>query len=126
MADRAKLRSYRPLLHLPLTLANCRARLQWCFARSSWNHTDWGRIVFIDESRFQLCPDDHRRRVWRRPGQEDVDRVPHVARVAMNCFTAFETLPLPVRSPNLSPIEHVWDMMGRRLHLPGNVDDLAQ
>ncbi|GFX36463.1 transposable element Tc1 transposase [Trichonephila clavipes] len=27
------------------------------------------RTVFSDESRFQLCPDDHRRRVWRRPGQ---------------------------------------------------------
>ncbi|GFX12829.1 transposable element Tc1 transposase [Trichonephila clavipes] len=25
--------------------------------------------VFRDESRFQLCPGDHRRRVWRRPGQ---------------------------------------------------------
>ncbi|GFU01997.1 transposable element Tc1 transposase [Trichonephila clavipes] len=29
----------------------------------------WGRIVFSDKSRFELCPDDHRRRVWRRPGQ---------------------------------------------------------
>ncbi|GFX33952.1 transposable element Tc1 transposase [Trichonephila clavipes] len=26
-------------------------------------------LLFSDESRFQLCPDDHRRRVWRRPGQ---------------------------------------------------------
>ncbi|GFY19775.1 uncharacterized protein TNCV_4649451 [Trichonephila clavipes] len=25
--------------------------------------------LFSDESRFQLCLDDHRRRVWRRPGQ---------------------------------------------------------
>jgi len=24
-------------------------------------------------------------------------------------------LPWPPRSPDLSPIEHVWDMMGRRL-----------
>ncbi|GFU90621.1 hypothetical protein TNCV_4450171 [Trichonephila clavipes] len=24
--------------------------------------------LFNDKSRFQLCPDDHRRRVWRRPG----------------------------------------------------------
>ncbi|GFY04175.1 transposable element Tc1 transposase [Trichonephila clavipes] len=41
---------------------------------------DWRRIpahyeplpefeaVFSDESLFQLCPDDHRRRIWRRPG----------------------------------------------------------
>ncbi|UYV64630.1 hypothetical protein LAZ67_3001396 [Cordylochernes scorpioides] len=30
---------------------------------------NWGRIVFSDESRFFLCPDDRRKRVWRRPGQ---------------------------------------------------------
>ncbi|GFU56874.1 HTH_Tnp_Tc3_2 domain-containing protein [Trichonephila clavipes] len=59
--------SYGPLRHLPLTPAHRRARLQWCFALSSWNQTNWGRIVFSDESRFQLCPDDNRRRVWRRP-----------------------------------------------------------
>ncbi|GFT33290.1 transposable element Tc1 transposase [Trichonephila clavipes] len=38
-------------------------------ARSYWNQADWRRIVFSDESRFQLCPDDHRRRVWRCSGQ---------------------------------------------------------
>ncbi|GFW17175.1 transposable element Tcb1 transposase [Trichonephila clavipes] len=27
---------------------------------------------------------------------------------------------------DLSPIEHVWDMMGRPLHLPENVDDLSR
>ncbi|GFU63346.1 HTH_Tnp_Tc3_2 domain-containing protein [Trichonephila clavipes] len=51
--------SYRPLRHLPLTPAHCRARLQWCLARPGWNQADWGRIVFSDKSRFQLCPDDH-------------------------------------------------------------------
>ncbi|GFU72362.1 transposable element Tc1 transposase [Trichonephila clavipes] len=34
-----------------------------------WNHADWGRMVFSDEFRFQLCKDNHRRRVWRRPEQ---------------------------------------------------------
>ncbi|GFW23329.1 transposable element Tc1 transposase [Trichonephila clavipes] len=33
-----------------------------------WNHADWERIVFSNESSFHLCPDDHRKRVWRRPG----------------------------------------------------------
>ncbi|GFY22856.1 transposable element Tcb1 transposase [Trichonephila clavipes] len=51
---------------------------------------------------------------------------PHAERVAMDCLTASQTLPWPVRSKDLSPIEHVWDMMGRRLHQPGNVDDLAR
>ncbi|GFY05581.1 HTH_Tnp_Tc3_2 domain-containing protein [Trichonephila clavipes] len=40
--------SYRPLRLLPLMPAHNRARLQWCFAASSWNHADWGCIVFSD------------------------------------------------------------------------------
>ncbi|GFV43351.1 uncharacterized protein TNCV_1948641 [Trichonephila clavipes] len=32
------------------------------------NQADWGHIVFSYESRFQLCPDDNRRCVWRHPG----------------------------------------------------------
>ncbi|GFX36314.1 transposable element Tc1 transposase [Trichonephila clavipes] len=63
------LRSYQPLRHLPLTPVHCRARLQWCLGLLGWNHADWGCIVFSNESHFRLCPDDNRRRVWRRPGQ---------------------------------------------------------
>ncbi|GFV03838.1 transposable element Tc1 transposase [Trichonephila clavipes] len=33
------------------------------------NHAVRGPIVFSNESRLQLCPDDHRGRVWRSPGQ---------------------------------------------------------
>ncbi|GFU60334.1 HTH_Tnp_Tc3_2 domain-containing protein [Trichonephila clavipes] len=46
------LRSYLLLLHLPLMPSNCRARLQGFLARSSWNHAEWGSIVFSNESRF--------------------------------------------------------------------------
>ncbi|GFS69370.1 HTH_Tnp_Tc3_2 domain-containing protein [Trichonephila clavipes] len=62
-------RWYRQLRHLPLPPAQCRARLQWFLARSGWNHAYWSLIVFSDEFRFQLCPDDDRRRVWRPQGQ---------------------------------------------------------
>ncbi|GFW93476.1 transposable element Tc1 transposase [Trichonephila clavipes] len=135
--------SYRPLRNLPLTLTHCRARLQGCLARSGWNHADWERIVFSDESRILLCPDDHRRRVWRRPekradpafaisrhtdpqpGVMYDNARPHMACVAIKYLTANQILPWPVRSPDLSAIEHVWDMMRRRLHLPGNADDLV-
>ncbi|GFX21801.1 transposable element Tcb2 transposase [Trichonephila clavipes] len=44
----------------------------------------------------------------------------------MNCLTTYQILPWPARSPDPSPIKHVWDIMGRRLHLPGNVDNLAR
>ncbi|GFW80424.1 transposable element Tcb1 transposase [Trichonephila clavipes] len=43
----------------------------------------------------------------------------------MNCLTACQTLPWPASSPDISPMELVWDMKGRRLRLTGNVDDLS-
>ncbi|GFS60732.1 hypothetical protein TNCV_2001401 [Trichonephila clavipes] len=49
---------YRPLRHFALMPAHCRVILQLCLAQSGWNHADQGRIVFSDESHFQLCPDD--------------------------------------------------------------------
>ncbi|GFV66157.1 HTH_Tnp_Tc3_2 domain-containing protein [Trichonephila clavipes] len=72
------LRSYRPLRHLQHMPAYIRATLQWCLARSGWNHDEWERIVFRNESCLQLCPDDHQRRVWIRTGQ----RVDHAFAIA--------------------------------------------
>ncbi|CAH1992550.1 unnamed protein product [Acanthoscelides obtectus] len=48
--------------------------------------------------------------------QQDNAR-PHVARVTIDFFQHNDVtlLPWPPRFPNLSPIEHVWNMMGRRL-----------
>ncbi|GFV32674.1 hypothetical protein TNCV_441661 [Trichonephila clavipes] len=36
------------------------------------------------------------------------------------------TLLLPARSPDLLAIKHVWDMMGRQLYIPRNIDDLVR
>ncbi|UYV82315.1 hypothetical protein LAZ67_21001686, partial [Cordylochernes scorpioides] len=185
------LRARRPLRCLPLTPVHRQVRLQLCRERSIWNCAYWGRIVFSDESRFLLCPDDRRKRVWRRPGQrvdpgltveyhtgpqqgvmvwgtisfdsrtplvvipgtltaqryvDDILRPvllpflshhpgltfqqdnarPHTARVTMNCLQSCRTLPWPARSPDLSPIEHIWDVMGRRLQPSRNVNYLAR
>ncbi|UYV69295.1 hypothetical protein LAZ67_6003159 [Cordylochernes scorpioides] len=185
------LRARRPLRCLPLTPVHRQVRLQWCRERSTWNCADWGRIVFSDESRFFLCPDDRRKCFWRHPGQRVdlgltvehhtgpqqgvmvwgaisfdsrtplviipgtltaqryVDDIlwpvllpflshhpgltfqqdnarPHTARVTMDCLQSCRTLPWPARSPDLSPIEHIWDVMGRRLQPSRNVDYLAR
>ncbi|GFW79390.1 l-Fucosyltransferase [Trichonephila clavipes] len=37
---------------------------------------------------------------------------PHTARVSQRCLRNVTTLPLPVKSPDLSPIEHIWDHWG--------------
>ncbi|GFT27446.1 transposable element Tc1 transposase [Trichonephila clavipes] len=49
----ANLKSKRPFRALPLTPEHRQLRLQWCQARSMWNVTDWQKVVFSDESRFE-------------------------------------------------------------------------
>ncbi|GFX43573.1 uncharacterized protein TNCV_510221 [Trichonephila clavipes] len=49
--------------------------------------------------------------------QQDNAR-PHTARVSQDCLRTVITLPLPARSPDLSPIEHTWDHLGRRVGHP--------
>ncbi|GFU85244.1 transposable element Tcb2 transposase [Trichonephila clavipes] len=130
----ANLKSKRLFRALPLTPEHRQLRLQWCEARSMWNVTDWQKVVFSDESRFVLGTDDNRVRVWRRPGpflnglsgaifQQDNAR-PHTARVAQDLLRHFQTLPWPARSPDLSPVEHVWDQLRRQLTSCHSVHDL--
>ncbi|GFU75394.1 transposable element Tc1 transposase [Trichonephila clavipes] len=122
----ANLKSKRPFRALPLTPEHRQLRLQWCQARSMWNVTDWQKVVFSDESRFVLGTDDNRVRVWRRPGaifQQDNAR-PHTARVAQDFLRHFQTLPWPARSPDLSPVEHVWDQLKRQMPSCHSVHDL--
>ncbi|GFW82922.1 transposable element Tc1 transposase [Trichonephila clavipes] len=119
----ANLKSKRPFRALPLTPEYRQLRLQRCQARSMWNVTDRQKVVLSDESRFFGGTDDNRVRVWRRPGpflnglpgaifQQDNART-HTARVAQDFLRHFQTLPWPARSPDLSPIKHVWDQLKR-------------
>ncbi|GFT45881.1 uncharacterized protein TNCV_2250261 [Trichonephila clavipes] len=51
-----------------------------------------------------------------RPGaiyQQDNAR-PHTARLSQQCLQRYDVLPWPARTPDLSPIEHVWTL-GRQL-----------
>ncbi|KAJ4431016.1 hypothetical protein ANN_19609 [Periplaneta americana] len=49
---------------------------------------------------------------------------PHTARMSRECLRNVVTLPRPARSTELSPIEHVWDHLGRQLQRPRNLQDI--
>ncbi|GFS75224.1 transposable element Tcb2 transposase [Trichonephila clavipes] len=52
--------------------------------------------------------------IQRLPGaifQQD-NAWPHTSRVSQDCLRTIATLPWPARSPDLSPIKHIWDHLG--------------
>ena len=63
----------------------------------------------------------------RHPGltfQQDNAR-PLTAHVSTACLSTCRTLSWPVRSPNLSPVERVWSIMGEALQPVRDVEDLT-
>ncbi|GFX15685.1 transposable element Tcb1 transposase [Trichonephila clavipes] len=55
--------------------------------------------------------------------QQD-NALPHTARVAQDFLRNFQTLPWPARSPDLSPVEYVWDQLKRQMPLCHSVHNL--
>lgn len=178
------LSSRRPARGPALKNQHRRARLAYTRRYGEWRQRQWGRVWFTDESRFSLCGNDGRLRIWRRRGeryeqnlfeptrshnggsimvwggisingrtdlvvvpppgmnaQRYIDEIlrphvlplrerhggrfilmqdnarPHTARVTQN-FLLENDITLsnhPSMSPDLNPIEHVWDMGGTRL-----------
>ncbi|GFV84223.1 transposable element Tcb2 transposase [Trichonephila clavipes] len=49
---------------------------------------------------------------------------PHIARMSQDCLHTVTTLPWPARSPDLSPIEHIWDHLGWRVGHPKSLNEL--
>ncbi|GFX82960.1 transposable element Tcb2 transposase [Trichonephila clavipes] len=87
---------------------------------------------FKDESRFNLSRDDNRVRVWRTRGEHlnpafafqrhtppTAGVMPHTARVSQDCLRTVTTL-----STDLSPIEYIWDHLGRRVGHPTSFIEL--
>ena len=46
-----------------------RARLRFAKDHKDWTIEDWSKVIFSDESNFQLCPTHGRLMVRRRPGE---------------------------------------------------------
>ncbi|GFW90863.1 transposable element Tcb2 transposase [Trichonephila clavipes] len=95
----ANLKSKRPFHALPLTPEHRQLRLQWCQARSMWNVTDWTFPKWSPRGNFPV-------------------------RVAEVFLRHFQTLPRPARSPDVSPVERVWDQLKRQMPSCHSVHDL--
>ncbi|GFX87728.1 transposable element Tcb2 transposase [Trichonephila clavipes] len=49
---------------------------------------------------------------------------PHTVRVSQDCLRTVSFLPWPARSPDLSPIKHIWDRLGWRVGHPTSLKEL--
>ncbi|GFY03630.1 transposable element Tc1 transposase [Trichonephila clavipes] len=116
---------------------------------------EWRNVVFSDESRFCFFNESQCIRVGHRPGERSNPAVtverptarqrgimglpnavfqqdnarPHTARISQHALRGVQMLPWSAYSPDLSPIEHMWDVIGRRLQtlpLPRTNDQLWQ
>ncbi|GFU61848.1 transposable element Tcb2 transposase [Trichonephila clavipes] len=135
----------RPVRCVPLTPAYRRRRSLWCREHRNWRDNEWGRVLFKDESRFSLSSDSHRILIWRERGSRNHpsniierdryggcgvlmrygsavpfhgDNAPCHHTVAAEQLLEredIERMDWPARSPDLNPIEYVWDFLGRRL-----------
>ncbi|GFV52431.1 GPS domain-containing protein [Trichonephila clavipes] len=48
----------------------------------------------------------------------------HTVRISQDCLFTVTTLTWPTQSPDLSPIEHIWDNLGRRVGHPSSLNEL--
>lgn len=64
----------RPMVCIPLTAQHKRDRTTWAQQHQNWTLDDWSRVLFSDESRFCLQPDNRRILIWREPGSRNIPR----------------------------------------------------
>ncbi len=112
----AHLHARCPHRGLNLTAVPHRNRLEWANAHIRWRLALWRGVLFTDESWFSLYRADGRQHVWRRVGERfaDAENIPVLA--------------WPAYSPDMSPIEHDWDALVRRIpqrvSVPANIQQL--
>ena len=68
----AGLTAHRPYVMVPLTVRHRLPRLKWARGHYRWSRRRWNRVLFTDESRFNVQFADGRLRVWRRT-EESMD-----------------------------------------------------
>ncbi|RZC36758.1 hypothetical protein BDFB_009694, partial [Asbolus verrucosus] len=92
------------------------ARLEYCTKRRHLTYK-WYQIIFSDKYWHCLWAHDGRKKVRRQ-------RIGHNVRLH-TVYNQVTLLPWPSRSPDLSPLEHIWDIIdvkiGNLQRLPNNL-----
>ncbi|GFU44109.1 transposable element Tcb1 transposase [Trichonephila clavipes] len=91
-----------------------------------WTPQQWSCVMFSDESRFSLQSDSRRTLIWRAPGtryhqENTIERHRYDECLQSEDITRMDWT---AYSSDLNPIEHVWDMLGRRIASP-TLSDLS-
>ncbi|GFW59379.1 transposable element Tcb2 transposase [Trichonephila clavipes] len=61
----------RPMVCVRLTSRHRRERREWAREHVNWRKNEWSNVLFSDESRFSVHPDNRRIFIWRDRGSRN-------------------------------------------------------